>query len=66
VNAEFDLDVSISFAGEDRGYVATLVEKLKARGISVFYDEDFTSEMWGENLADYLHAVYRRRPGTSS
>lgn len=58
---DFDFDVAVSFAGEDRNYVATVVEKLKESQVSVFYDQDFTSEMWGENLADYLQDVYRRR-----
>lgn len=58
---EYDFDVAVSFAGEDRNYVATVVKALKARQISVFYDEDFTSEMLGENLVDYLQDVYRRR-----
>lgn len=58
---EYDFDVAVSFAGEDRALVAEVVDGLKERGISVFYDQDFVSDMWGENLADYLHEVYRRR-----
>jgi hypothetical protein len=58
---EFDFDVAVSFAGEDRNYVATVVDALKEQQVSVFYDQDFESDMWGENLADYLHEVYRRR-----
>ncbi|MFI7676789.1 TIR domain-containing protein [Actinophytocola sp. NPDC049390] len=58
---EFDFDVAVSFAGEDRALVAEVVEGLKTRGVSVFYDQDFTAEMWGENLVDYLQTVYRLR-----
>src|SRR5688572_19153597 len=58
---QFDFDVAVSFAGEDRALVAEVVDGLKARGISVFYDQDFTAEMWGENLVDYLQSVYRLR-----
>jgi hypothetical protein len=58
---EYDFDVAVSFAGEDRTLVAEIVDKLKDQQVSVFYDQDFVSDMWGENLADYLHEVYRRR-----
>jgi hypothetical protein len=54
---EFDFDVAVSFAGEDRNYVTSVVDKLKAQEVSVFYDQDFESDMWGANLADYLHEV---------
>ncbi len=58
---DFDFDVAVSFAGEDRNYVTTVVDKLKDQQVSVFYDQDFESDMWGENLTDYLHEVYKRR-----
>lgn len=58
---QFDFDVAVSFAGEDRGLVAEVVEGLKERGISVFYDRDYTAEMWGENLVGYLQSVYQLR-----
>jgi len=58
---EYDFDIAVSFAAEDRDYVAKVVDKLKARGVSVFYDLDHTSEMWGEDLVGFLQDVYRRR-----
>jgi TIR domain len=37
------------------------VGRLKANGLEVFYDQDKLAEMWGENLLDFLQAVYKRR-----
>lgn len=39
----FEFDVALSFAGEDRGYVHPIAERLRERGIRVFYD-DFCSD----------------------
>ncbi len=61
MTGEYDYDVAVSFAGEDRAHVEAVVEGLKARDVSVFYDQDFTSELWGENLVDFLQSVYRHR-----
>lgn len=58
---EHEFDIAVSFAGEDREFVAKVVEKLKERDVSVFYDFDYTAEMWGEDLVAFLQDVYRRR-----
>lgn len=57
----YDFDIAVSFAGEDRTYVHQFVGRLKANGLEVFYDQDKLAEMWGENLLDFLQAVYNRR-----
>ncbi|WP_328616408.1 TIR domain-containing protein [Amycolatopsis sp. NBC_00355] len=57
----FDYDIAVSFAGEDRELVRAVVTHLKDHDIKVFFDEDSTSEMWGENLVDFLQAIYGRR-----
>lgn len=60
--SEFDYDVAVSFAGEDRKFVHEFVRELRRRGgVRVFYDQDETAEMWGANLVEYLHDVYRSR-----
>jgi hypothetical protein len=38
-----------------------VVERLKADDVQVFYDQDHLADMWGENLIDFLQAVYARR-----
>lgn len=51
-------DVALSFAGEQRGYVRQVAERLESQGIKVFYDEFFESQLWGRNLPEYLKEVY--------
>jgi hypothetical protein len=58
---EYDFDVALSFAGEDRAYVEDVARELSARDIKHFYDEDHLAEMWGENLYEFLDEVYRKR-----
>jgi hypothetical protein len=57
----FEYDVALSFAGEDRAYVAEVAAALKAAKVKVFYDEYETAELWGKNLADHLGEVYGKR-----
>lgn len=57
----YDFDVAVSFAGPDRRFVHDVVQRLKSAGVTVFYDEDHTARLWGENLVDLLHSIYSRR-----
>lgn len=55
----FNYDVALSFAGEDRAYAEELANKLKERGVQVFYDNWNISSLWGENLYTFLGKTYR-------
>ena len=55
---EYDFDVAISFAGEDREFARELAESLKARKLAVFFDEFEKEKLWGSNLYDHLSKVY--------
>ena len=57
----YEYDIAVSFAGEDRELVREVVDGLKEHDVEVFFDEDRTAEMWGENLVDFLQAIYSRR-----
>ena len=57
---EFEFDVSPSFSGVQRDYVRAVVERLRHSGARIFYDEDFTVEIWGEDINEYLRQVYGR------
>lgn len=57
----YEFDVALSYAGEDRSYVHEVAKRLRADGVSVFYDEFFTAELWGRDLYEYLDTVYRER-----
>jgi hypothetical protein len=56
---DYRFDFALSFAGEDRVFANDLAASLKAVGARVFYDQDFTAELWGEDLGLYLDRVYR-------
>ena len=58
---EYEYDVALSFAGEDRQHVEALARLLKDGSYSVFYDDDQRSQLWGENLFDYFYAVYKEK-----
>lgn len=56
-----EYDIALSFAGEDREYVEEIANKLKAKGIKVFYDKFETSKLWGKDLYQYLSDMYQNR-----
>jgi hypothetical protein len=45
---QFQYDVALSFAGEDRALVESVARFLVDLDVSVFYDEFFTHELWGK------------------
>jgi hypothetical protein len=55
---ETKFDVALSFADEQRDYVEQVASILTSKGIKVFYDEFYKAQLWGTNLAEYLHRVY--------
>jgi len=54
-------DVAISFAGEQRREAEAIASRLRAAGVSVFYDAYEQADLWGKNLYDHLPAVYEHR-----
>ncbi|HEY0460528.1 MAG TPA: TIR domain-containing protein [Pyrinomonadaceae bacterium] len=61
IEAELEYDVALSFAGEDRAYVEKVAQRLKAKGVKVFYDNFNKVQLWGNNLIDHLGEVYSKR-----
>jgi hypothetical protein len=53
--------VALSFAGEDRRYVGSVAEALKAEGVDVFYDKFEEADLWGKDLYTHLSDVYQNR-----
>jgi hypothetical protein len=47
---DFQYDVCLSFAGEDRAYVKQVADALNVKGVRVFYDKYETAELWGKEL----------------
>ena len=61
IQDEFEYDIAISFAGEDREIAKQIAELLQKKGVRVFYDSFEVSELWGKNLYDYLIEIYSER-----
>ena len=57
---DYEYDVCLSFAGEDRPYVEMVARELKEHGVRVFYDLDETPKLWGKDLAAHLDYIYRQ------
>lgn len=58
---DYEYDVALSFAGEDRAYAHQLATLLKERSIRVFYDKDLQYDLWGKDLYEFLFDVYKRK-----
>lgn len=55
---DFEYDVALSFAGEDREIAEKLANKFRSVDIRVFYDEFYKAKLWGKNLSQYFKKVY--------
>jgi hypothetical protein len=55
---EFEYDVCLSFAGNDRAYVQKVAEVLRGDGVRVFYDKYDEAGLWGKDLYSHLADVY--------
>jgi len=61
MDPNFEYDVVLSFAGEDRSYVEKVASFLKSQGVSLFYDEFEKVKLWGKDLYEYLDEIYRKQ-----
>jgi len=57
-SSEFEHDIAISFAGENRKIAKNLARKLQIKGIKVFYDEFYKHDFWGKKLTEYFKNIY--------
>jgi hypothetical protein len=55
-----EYEVALSYASEDRDYVAKVASRLKAKGVRVFYDDHDKVNVWGRDLHTHLSSVYTR------
>lgn len=55
---EYQYDVCLSFAGEDRKYVEDVAARLREGGVRVFYDKYEQVELWGKDLYEHLDFIY--------
>jgi len=55
---EFDYDVALSFAGEDRASARQVAAILQAADVRVFFDELEATRLWGKDLAVEFERIY--------
>ena len=55
---DFEYDVGLSFAGEQRAYVEQVASDVKSRGIRPFYDDYEKGNLWGKDLYAHLSEIY--------
>lgn len=58
---EFEHEVALSFAGEDREIAEQLGSTLASKGISIFYDEYRPGVKWGEDMVAHLINICSRK-----
>jgi len=58
---EYQYDIALSFAGEDRDYVEQLAKILESNGIKVHYDRFNQADAWGKNLPEHFDEIYRKQ-----
>lgn len=51
-------DVAISFTLENREQARNLASSLRDAGLSVFFDQWASEELWGKNLHEHLTSIY--------
>ena len=59
--ADFEYDIGLSFAGEDRKRVEEVLLELSRRNIRAFYDRAETPKLWGEHGAVALGRIYTKQ-----
>ncbi len=47
---DFEFDVVLSFAGEDRAYVEDVAAAMRSAGVTYFMDSEHLAELWGPAL----------------
>ncbi|WGX94541.1 toll/interleukin-1 receptor domain-containing protein [Nocardioides sp. L-11A] len=60
MDAQFEFEVALSFAGEQRPYVESVAKALRDAGVRVFYDTYEQVNLWGKDLYEHLDYVYQR------
>lgn len=56
---DFEYDVCLSFAGEQRDYVEKVAQDLTSRGVRVFFDGYERVKLWGKDLYSHLDEIYQ-------
>ena len=57
---DFQYDVALSFADEQRAYVRKVATALREMGIRPFYDDYEKPSLWGKDLYEHLDWIYQK------
>jgi hypothetical protein len=60
-DSEYEYDIALSFAGEQRDYVEDILEYLDLKGVKYFYDKEEEVTLWGQNLVDVFNETYKNK-----
>jgi hypothetical protein len=55
---EYEYDIALSFAGENRDVAEEIAEALEKNSVKVFYDKYEEHDLWGKDLYEDLSKVY--------
>jgi hypothetical protein len=58
---DFEYDIALTFAGENRAYVEPIAQQLREAGVRVFYADFEQGRLWGEDLYVFFDAVFRKK-----
>ncbi len=58
---DFEHDIAVSFAGEDREVVDIIAQELRKNKVNVFYDNFFKADLIGKDLSDYFKEKYGKK-----
>ncbi len=58
---EYEYDIALSFAGENREYVGKVAQYLNDHGVKFFYDVYEEVDLWGKDLYVHLDEIYRKK-----
>ncbi len=56
---QYEYDVALSFAGEDRQHAEKLANLLESNEYNVFYDKYEQARLWGKDLYAHLSSIYK-------
>ena len=59
--ADFQYDLAISFAGEQRAEADAIADCLTASSVKVFYDRHEKVDLWGKDLYEHLSDIYYKK-----
>jgi hypothetical protein len=58
---QFEYDVALSFASEDKGVADGFARLLVSKNITVLRDEYVAPELWGKDVVNHLVNIYSRK-----